>query len=65
MSEKITDAVQEQLSQPGSSFKKYQQSVIGNNNIIDLMFYEIINLVCMSLPGRLGRCLRQVGLVSG
>jgi len=62
MSEKITGAVQKQLSQPGSSLKKYQQSVIGDNSIIDLMIYEIINLVCLSLPGRLGGRLRRIGL---
>lgn len=62
MSEKSTGAVQERLSQPGSSFKKYQESAIGDGSIINLMLYEIINFVCISLPGRLGRSLRRFGL---
>ena len=62
MSEKITGPVQEQLSQPGSSFKKYRQSVIGDGGIVNLMLYEVVNFVCMSLPGRWGRSLRRFGL---
>lgn len=65
MPEKITGAVQEQLAQPGSSFRKYQQSVIGNTRITDLMLYEIITLVCLSLPvlpTKLGYWLRRIGL---
>ena len=62
MSEITTGPVQEQLSQPGSSFKKYQQSVVGEGNIVNLILYEIINFVCMSLPGGLGRSLRRFGL---
>ncbi|NNK93814.1 MAG: acyltransferase [Desulfobacterales bacterium] len=65
MPEKITGAIQEQLAQPGSSFRKYQQSVVGNTRFIDLMLYEVINLVCMSLPSlpkRFGYRWRRIGL---
>ena len=62
MSEITTGPVQDQLSKPGSPFKKYQQSVVGEGSIFNLMLYEIINFACMSLPGGLGRCLRRLGL---
>jgi acetyltransferase-like isoleucine patch superfamily enzyme len=62
MSEMNTGPVQEQLSKPGSSIKKYQQSVVGDGSIVNLMLYEVINFVCMSFPGRFGRTLRRFGL---
>ncbi len=62
MSKFNTGPVQEQLSQPGSSIRKYQQSVVGDGTIVNLMLYEFINFVCMSLPGGLGRSLRRFGL---
>jgi acetyltransferase-like isoleucine patch superfamily enzyme len=67
MSEKPHGAVQKQLSQPGSTIKKYQQSVTGDNSFIELIIYEGINLLCMSSRGSLGRRIRRIclALISG
>lgn len=67
MSEEINGAIQKRLSQPGSSFKQYQQSAIGDYGIIHLILYELVNLACVSLPGKFGWCIRRWGLsiVSG
>ena len=62
MSEEINGAVQKRLAQPGSSFKQYQQSTVGDFGILHLILYECVNLACVSLPGRIGGRIRRWGL---
>lgn len=54
-----TGGVQQHLSRPGSSARKYQQAVTGVDSWLVLVVYELIACCITPVPGRLGRFLRS------
>ena len=55
-----TGGVQQHLSRPGNSLRKYQHTVTGVDSWIALVKYEFIECCVTPVPGCLGRFLRSV-----
>ena len=60
MTDKETGSIQKQLARPGSALKKYQEATVGSKSLPYLIAYELITGITGSIPGILGKWLRNI-----
>ena len=62
MNQEHENTIQQKSEQKGSSFAKYRKFVVGNGGLVQLLLYELINLLCIPLKGRAGVFIRSLVL---